>query len=157
MPLGDAYDERHFVEELGLLFAAAGKPRMMGRMMAHMLVCDPPAQSAAQLVGALRASKATVSTLTRDLIDLGMVERAAMPGDRKTYYRARSGGFSKLAERDLGAISQFSTALCRAVEHMEEHAPERTGRLREVHDFCEFLEDEIPALLARWQQRRRTP
>ena len=30
MPLGDRYDERHFIEELGLLFAAIGTPRMMG-------------------------------------------------------------------------------------------------------------------------------
>jgi DNA-binding transcriptional regulator GbsR (MarR family) len=156
MPLGEAYDERHFVEEFGLLFAAAGKPRMMGRMMAHLLVCDPPVQSAGQLVEALQASKATVSTLTRDLIAMGMVERAALPGDRKTYYRTRLGGFSALAERDLGAISHFSAALCRAVEHMGEHAPERTARLREVHEFYEFLEAEIPALLARWQQRKRT-
>ncbi len=157
MPLGDHYDQRHFVEELGLLFAAAGKPRMMGRMLAHLLVCDPPHQSASQLVEALRASKATVSTMSRDLIDLGMVERVARPGDRKTYYRARPDAVSSLAERDLSAISAFSAALCRALEHMEEHAPDRTGRLQEAHAFYEFLEGEIPDLLRRWQQRRRTP
>jgi DNA-binding transcriptional regulator GbsR (MarR family) len=157
MPLGSSYSEAHFVEELGLLFAGAGKPRMMGRMMAWLLVCEPPWQSADQLVKALRASKASVSTVSRDLIELGMVERVARPGDRKTYYRVRADGFSRLAERDLSSISHFSAALCRAMEHMEEHAPERTERLREVHDFYEFLEAEIPALLERWERQRRTP
>ncbi len=157
MPLGDTYSEAHFVEELGLLFGDVGKPRMMGRMMAWLLVCDPPWQSAGQLVQALQASKATVSTLSRDLIELGMVERVARRGDRKTYYRVRAEGFARLAERDLASISQFSAALCRAMEHMEERAPDRTERLREVHAFYEFLEAEVPALLERWERRRRTP
>jgi DNA-binding transcriptional regulator GbsR (MarR family) len=154
---GTDYDERHFVEELGLLFSSSGKPRMMGRMMAWLLVCDPPWQSAGQLVEALQASKATVSTTSRDLIEQGMVERVARPGDRKTYYRARPGGFARLAERELDAVSGFSAALCRALEHMEEHAPERTERLAEVHDLYRFLEREIPALLTRWAEGRRTP
>ncbi len=157
MPLGDHYDQRHFVEELGLLFAAACKPRMMGRMLAHLLVCDPPAQSASQLVRALQASKATVSTMTRDLIAMGVVDRVAATADRRTYYRVRADGLTQLAERDLSAISQFSTALCRALGHMEEHAPERAARLREAHELYAFLEEEIPALLDRWAQRRRTP
>ncbi len=156
MPLGDRYDERHFIEELGLLFAAIGKPRMMGRMLAHLLVCDPPAQSAAQLVRALQASKASVSTTSRDLMELGLVERVAQPRDHKSYYRVRAGDFSQLIQRDLDALSQFSSALCRALEHMEEHAPDRTARLREVHELYAFLEEEIPALLARWEERRRS-
>lgn len=157
MPLGDRYDERHFVEELGLLFAAIGKPRMMGRMLAHLLVCDPPWQSASQLVAALQASKATVSTMSRDLIELGLAERVARPGDRKTHYRVCSDSFSLLVRHDLDALSQFSSALCRALEHMEEHAPGRTARLREVHQLYAFLEDELPALLERWEQRKRLP
>jgi DNA-binding transcriptional regulator GbsR (MarR family) len=153
MPLGDRYSQQHFVEELGLAFTAAGKPRMMGRMLAFLLICEPHQQSAGQLVKALQASKATVSTVSRDLVELGLVERIGRRGDRKTYYQA----LSALAERDLQRLSQFSQALRRALEHMEEHAPGRTERLREAQAFHTFLEAEIPKLIQRWQQRERTP
>ena len=62
MPLGETYTDEHFVEELGLLFAELGQPRMMGRMLAWLLICEPPDQSSSDLVGALGASKATIST-----------------------------------------------------------------------------------------------
>lgn len=157
MPLGDSYGERHFVEELGLAFARIGQPRMMGRMLAWLLVCEPPEQSAAQLVDALDASKATVSTTTRDLIAMGLLERMAHPGDRKTYFQVRADASPALVRSKLDALFHFAEALCRALEHMEEHAPERADRLREVHDLYAFLETEIPALIVRWERQRSQP
>jgi len=154
MPLGDSYSERHFVEELGLAFARVGQPRMMGRMLAWLLICEPPEQSAAQLVDALSASKATVSTVSRDLIAMGVLERVALQGDRKTYFRVKAGASPALVHSKLDALFHFAGALCRALEHMEQHAPERAERLREMHDLYVFLEEEIPALMKRWQQRR---
>ena len=34
--------ERHFVEEMGLLFETMGGQRMMGRVVGHLLICEPP-------------------------------------------------------------------------------------------------------------------
>ncbi len=154
MPLGEQYTDRHFVEELGLLFGELGQPRMMGRMLAWLLVCEPPDQSSSQLVEALDASKATVSTMSRALIDMGLVERVARAGDRRTFFRVKPGASPMLIRSKLDAVFLFAAALCRALEHVERHAPERADRLREVHDLYAFLETEIPALLARWEQTR---
>jgi DNA-binding transcriptional regulator GbsR (MarR family) len=154
MPLGVPYDERHFVEELGLAFAADGQPRMMGRMLAWLLVCQPPEQSAGQLVEALKVSKATVSTTSRDLIALGLIERVARPGDRKTYFEVKPEASLAMIRGRFDALSNFAAALCRALEHLEAQAPDRADRLREVHDLYAFLERELPLLLQRWEQTR---
>ena len=154
MPLGETYTDEHFVEELGLLFAELGQPRMMGRMLAWLLICEPPDQSSSDLVGALGASKATISTMSRALIGQGLVERVARPGDRRTYFCVKPGASPLLVQSKLDAVHRFATALCRALEHREQRPPDRDDRLREIHDLYAFLETEIPALIERWERQR---
>ena len=43
-----------------------------------MLICDPPAQSAGELADVLGASKGSLSTMTRLLIQVGLIERAGL-------------------------------------------------------------------------------
>ena len=46
-------DQQHFVEEVGLLFEHAGLPRMAGRILGWLLICDPPHQSPGELAEVL--------------------------------------------------------------------------------------------------------
>ena len=39
------YEEKHFVEDISLYFEQMGLPRMAGRVLGVLLICDPPAQS----------------------------------------------------------------------------------------------------------------
>ena len=157
MPLAARYDQSHFIEEFGLLFSQLGQPRILGRMLAWLLVCEPSHQSSAQLVQALRASKATVSTMSRELIKMGLAERVALPGDRKTYFRVKPGAFPLLVQAKLETIFHFTEAICRALAHAEAESPRSAGRLREVHGLYAFLERELPVLLRRWEEQREPP
>jgi DNA-binding transcriptional regulator GbsR (MarR family) len=63
-----------FIEELGMQFELeAAAPRMLGRVLGWLLVCDPPEQSAAELAERLQASKGSISTATRLLLRMGMI------------------------------------------------------------------------------------
>jgi hypothetical protein len=70
-----------FVEELGALGPEVGIPRAMMRVMAWMMVCEPPEQTAQQIQSGLQLSAGAVSGATRQLIAAGMLERASRPGD----------------------------------------------------------------------------
>jgi DNA-binding IclR family transcriptional regulator len=61
------------------LFELLGGPRTMGRVYGWLLICDPPQQSLTQLADALSVSKASVSTVARELQEAGMVERLPSP------------------------------------------------------------------------------
>src|ERR687888_775303 len=79
-----------FVEELGVYFELeAGTPRMIGRTLGWLLVCDPPEQSAADLAELLQASKGSISTATRVLLRMGFIERVRFRGERFDRFRAR--------------------------------------------------------------------
>ena len=49
--------ELAFVEEFGRLLEEEGAPRIAGRILGWLLICEPPYQSFNDLVGVLGASK----------------------------------------------------------------------------------------------------
>jgi biotin operon repressor len=57
----------------------------MGRVYGWLLICDPPQQSLTQLADALSVSKASVSTVARQLQEAGMVERLPSPNRQHLY------------------------------------------------------------------------
>ncbi|WP_460527165.1 hypothetical protein [Flindersiella endophytica] len=52
---------QEYVEEIGLYFAGVRLPRMPGRILGWLLVCDPPHQSAEELAAALQVSSGSIS------------------------------------------------------------------------------------------------
>src|SRR5512135_2854177 len=105
-------EERHFVEDVALFFEELGFPRMAGRILGWLLICDPPEQSAGQLAQVLQASKGSLSTMTRLLIQMGLVERVGLPGERRDYFRIRPGAWPHLIKAQM----QSMTGLHQVVE-----------------------------------------
>ena len=149
-------EEKQFAEEVGIVFEQTGLPRMAGRVLGWLLISDPPHQSMEQLTGALMASKGSISTMTRLLIQLDLIERLSLPGVRRDYFRLRSDAWQhmigrgltdeirmvrQLAERGLGLLSNKTLV---------------TGKwLEEMFDVYTFLEREFPALLERWEKEHQ--
>jgi DNA-binding transcriptional regulator GbsR (MarR family) len=145
--------ERQFIEQVGLILESEGLPRMAGRLLGFLLICDPPEQSSAQLVAALSASKASISTNTRLLLHTELVEKVAMPGRRGSWFRVRSNAWEQLMEHQLSAITRFRRLLDEGVSMLSNAAPERRKRLEETRDFYVFMEREYPQILLHWRQR----
>jgi DNA-binding transcriptional regulator GbsR (MarR family) len=127
---------------------------MAGRIMGWLLICDPAHQSLAQLGSVLKASKGSISTMTRILVDIGIAKRVSMPGDRRDYVVIPDGWLTK--QMDSG--QQRSTRVRKLAEDGlrvlagTPHA--RQARLAELRDLYSFMERETPALLERWQRER---
>ncbi len=69
----------HYAEDFGLAFEQEGLPRMAGRIFGWMLVAESPHQSLQELAEALRASKGSISNMTRYLMQLDVIERVGLP------------------------------------------------------------------------------
>jgi DNA-binding transcriptional regulator GbsR (MarR family) len=144
------------IEDFGLVFEAHGMPRMAGRILGRLLMCDPPHQSMNQLAEALGASKGSVSTMSRLLIDKGMVERLCFPGDRHDYFRVRSGTTSDMFRDQMRHAKAQLDLFERAMLVADDRSDEGLRRLRDAHDFFAFIQREIPELLRRWEITRAT-
>jgi len=148
-------NKRRFVEDFALLLERSGVTPLAGRIWGWLLVCDPPHQSAAQLAEALGASLGGISTMTRLLVEFGIVERIGVPGERSRYYRVRPGGFSGLLTAKMQMTTEFRALAERGLAMMADEPAEALERLEECRDFYAFFEQEFPALIARWESERK--
>lgn len=143
-----------YVEEIGLYFAGFGLPRMPGRILGWLLVCDPPHQSADELAAALQVSSGSISMGVQMLLRAGAVERHAVPGSRRTYYRMRPGFWLREAEEKAKQAAEWRKLAERGLAILADE-PERAQRLQETRDMYAFLEVEYARIDARWREHLR--
>jgi len=151
------FEIKHLVEDVGLLLEAEGIPRMAGRILGWLLICNPPHQTIDEMAAALQASKGSISTMTRYLIQLGLVERVGLPGQRRDYFRFRTGQWSSFFKEESRRANALLQLTKRGLDLLEGQDPALQLRLKEVHDLYAFFERELPALLQRWEQERQQP
>ena len=145
--------KKYFAEEVGLVFESVGLPRMAGRMLGWLLICDPPHQSMQELVDALSASKASISNTTRMLIEIGLIERISLPEYRYDHYRIRSDACYQLTKRRTGQLTIMRRLAERGLALLANEDPSLSCRLQEMHNLYIFFEQEFPEILKRWEQR----
>jgi DNA-binding transcriptional regulator GbsR (MarR family) len=144
------FERMHFVEEVGLMFELVGLPRMSGRIFGGLLISNPPHQTHGELAEMLQASKGSISSMTRMLIQLGLIERTSLPGDRRDYFQIKPNAWSRLTQQRMAQITAFRQLAEQGLKLMEgEPLPLKT-RLQEMHDMHAFLERELPLLDDRW-------
>jgi len=147
-------EEKHFAEEMGLIIEQIGLPRMAGRILGWLLVSDAPYHTLNDLAEALQASKGSISTMTRLLIQVGMLERVALPGHRHDYFRIKYGNWAPLIKGRMSWITAFRETLDRGLELAKDKDASIQQPLQELRDLYAFIEREIPALYERWERER---
>ena len=148
--------DKQFAEEVGIVFEQTGMPRMAGRILGWLLISDPSHQSTEQITKALIASKGSISTMTRLLIQIGLIERLSLPGVRCDYFRLRSDAWQHMIGRGLTEEIKMVRQLAdRGLELLGDKTPVTKNWLEEMRDVYTFLEHEFPTLLERWEKERQ--
>lgn len=150
------HQSQQFIEEVGLLFEAEGLPRMAGRIFGWLLISNPPHQSPGELTEVLQASKGSISTMTRLLTQLGLIERISLPGRRRDYFQIKPNVWSELTQRRLVQIRAFRQLAEKGLTLLNDQNLESRQRLQDMHDMHAFWEEELPLLFERWQNQRQT-
>jgi DNA-binding transcriptional regulator GbsR (MarR family) len=149
--------ELRFIEQFALLLVDAGMPRMASRVFAAVLAEDSGRLTAGEIATRLQVSPAAVSGAVRYLVQTRLLFRGREPGARSDHYF--------LSEDDpwYAAITNRSELLARWESSASQGASvlglDRPAgrRLAETAEFFAFLREELPGMLERWHERRRTP
>lgn len=147
-------DTLQFAEEMGLLWESSGGPRMAGRVLGWLLVCDPAEQTAAELATALSASKGSISTTTRSLIQMRLVEKVAIAGQRSVRLRITPGAWRRVLHEQIATITSLRELASRGLDSTDGHDESHRARLQEMHHTYAFFELEYPKLLVRYDEWR---
>ncbi len=148
-------EKKRFIEEVGLLFEQTGLPRMAGRILGWLLIANPPHQTTSDLTEALLASKASISTVTRLLIRIGLIERTSLPGERRDYFRINHNAWHQLIGESLARTTAFRQLAEHGLELLEGKHHSNRQWLEEMRDMYAFFEREFPILMKRWEQERK--
>lgn len=144
--------ELAYIEDVALFFEQGGLPRMAGRIVGWLLICDPPEQSSGDLVRVLGASKGSISTATRLLVQYRLIERVSLPGRRRDYFRIRPGAWAELVRVRVAALTDFRRLTERGLGLLAGADPRRRERLQDIHELYLWLERELATLLERWDR-----
>lgn len=143
---------RRFIERFATAMVEAGMPRMPARMFAALLTADSGGRTAAELTELLRVSPAAISGAARYLTTVGMLSRESEPGSRRHYYRVPDNVWYELI-RMRDPLLRWLDILREGARIMGPRTP-AGERMTDSADYFGFVADELPSLLARWQERK---
>ncbi len=147
---------RHrFREQVGLAFEAVHLPRMAGRVLGALLLGPAGGMNAGDLAAALDASKASISSSTRLLVHYGFVERTVPDDDRRDRFVVDEDAWTRVLEERFAFLRSLRDLADEGLPLIDPDGD--PGRLAEARDLYGFLEEELPALVGRWQERRPRP
>ena len=147
--------EKNFVEEVGIVFEQIGLPRMAGRIFGWLLIATPPYQSSAELAEVLMASKGSISTASRLLMQIGLVERFIIPGVRHDYFRLGQDALQRTIRHGLeDEITMFRKLAEQGIKMVKNESSVRRQWLEEMRSRYAFLEKEFPLLMERYKKQQ---
>lgn len=150
----DEAEVRRFVERFALTMVETGMPRMPARVFAALLASEEGKLTAAELASALHVSPAAISGAVRYLAQVGMIARERDPGGRRDHYVVYEDLWSAMSVQRDQALARWVKDLASGVDAVG--AGTRAGRrLDETRRYFEFLREEMPRLMARWQAAQR--
>jgi DNA-binding transcriptional regulator GbsR (MarR family) len=149
--------ERDVIDRIGAVLEHSGLTPVSSKIFARLLVCSPPEQSSENLADYLYVSRGAVSTATRMLMQIGIIERVRKPSTRAAFFRVVEGGWGKAMAHDALKVRLLREIADHALTQLADAHEARRFRLEEFRDFNAFFEIELPALIERWNATRGEP
>ncbi len=143
-----------FSERMGRLSENQGHPRMLGRVVGYLMVCDPPHQTIAQIARALKASNSAVHAVVRALMDKAILDKVTFPGERSAYYRIPEDAATRMFRNSLPNITALRQLAEDGLRAFAWRRPDLNRRLEAMYELHAFFEREMPLLIERWEQKR---
>jgi DNA-binding transcriptional regulator GbsR (MarR family) len=144
---------RRFVERFALLLTEAGMARTPARVFACLLAEDSGRLTAGELAERLQVSPAAISGAVRYLTQAGVLIRAREPGERRDHYAVHEHVWPEMFTTRMAMVRRWEQAMAEAVELLGAERP-AGRRLQETREFFAFMQEELPAMLRRWEERR---
>jgi len=133
-----------YIEELSQVLEGFGLSRMAGRVLAALLIADPPEQTAEQLAEQLKASRGSISGAVQLLEHSGLIERTRKLGDRRDYFRNKPNAMYESMKSRMLMFGYFTQLIDKGFQFINQDDPEVSQGLRDFKEAMEFYETELP-------------
>jgi predicted transcriptional regulator len=155
MSQGSQRDEvamRGFVENVAMLLADWGFPRMAGRVVFTLMAADERSLSAGELADRLGVSPAAISGAVRYLTHLQMVTREPVPGSRRDRYSLVDDSWYEVTIAKMTLIKTLADAADQGAAAAGGPKTIAGARLAGMRDFYNWVQDNMPGMLHQWAE-----
>lgn len=136
-----------FIERSAIQAENSGLPRIAGRLIGVFLLDGGPI-SFSELAERMQASRASVSTNTRLLERLGVIERVTVRGERQDYFKLQANPFAISIEQSIQACQRFSVYVDELLSDCE-LAKDAVARLQEAQHIHKVTAQALQDMLAK--------
>jgi hypothetical protein len=144
-----------FIERFASALTDAGMPRMPARVFTGLLATDAGRLNAADLASLLQVSPAAISGAVRYLGQLNMLNRERDPATRRDVYRVQHDIWYEMILHREPMVLRWEHTLREGIAAVGADTP-AGERLADTLAFFGFLRAEMPQMMERWREYRRT-
>ena len=145
-------EEYEVIEKWGIYYKRTGHQPMLGRIMAYLMIADPPHQSFEEIVDALKSSKSAISNTLTLMEHLGIIDYTRFSGDRKRYFKINPEGFSALFEKQYREVGHFRQLVEEILAVRSNKNSPIKKEIQKLQLFLTMFEKEYPAFVRKWKQ-----
>jgi DNA-binding transcriptional regulator GbsR (MarR family) len=129
-----------FIEKMGLIYQAEGLSRIAGRILATLIIYDEPF-SFSQLSERLAVSRASISTNTRLLTQLGVIERSTKRGERQDYFKLRENPYTSFMQGIESRVMHATEVIEQTQSQLSQSSEKTAGAQQRLTQMKAFYQD----------------
>jgi len=149
------------VEDFGKAYNNWGLSKLKGRIVG-LLLFNQGSLSLDDIANELHVTKGSVSTVARQLEEVGLIRKVWVKGDRKDYYEIVSDVFSTTSEHNLKLLKdnqliaqKYMNILTRMLDSVENESNQELeiylDRMTEMNEFYSMLVDMFERFITEWK------
>jgi DNA-binding transcriptional regulator GbsR (MarR family) len=148
-------NQKSLVERMGVAYERAGLTPVAARILALMLVAEDPDLTFDQVQATLGVSKSATSNSLNMLLSTNKIEQISKLGERKRYFRNRIMHWKEDIKKTHEEMGNFVGLMKTTLKQRPGDTVEFNHNLKEMIDFVEFLQRELPVLYKKWEAGRK--
>jgi DNA-binding transcriptional regulator GbsR (MarR family) len=141
------------IERIGIFFDKNHYPPLSGRIMALLLIAEPPYCTFDQIMENLQSGKSSVSASLNMLLREGLVEYMTFPGDKKRYFYINAKTWLEMMRKRVELLAPFRSILAEVAQSRSPDYPEFNHMLQEMHQFYGEVEEALQQVMNNWADR----
>lgn len=138
------------IEKIGVSLEKSQFPPLAARVMALLLVAEPPYCTFDDILENLQSSKSSISTSLNLLLREGIVDYITFPGDRKRYFQINAQTWLQMIKRKVEQIAPFRGILSELTQTRSGQYPEFNHMLADMNEFHKEMEEAMKTVVDRW-------
>jgi len=146
--------QKELIERLGVFTEQNGIPPTEARISSLLLVADEVELTFDQIRELLNVSKSAASTALNTLLATQKITYTTRPGDRKRYFSSNLVNWEENASVGFQKMLGVNKLLHEILDQRTPNTPEFNEGLRNLIEFMDFMNTELPQLFEKWRNRK---